>query len=492
MVKRYANKKVDRIFSDENKLALWQATELAVIEAGVKLGKVPAEAFERIKRIWTSTPIDIEWWLKRDEEIKHDLNAFIDERIRHLPPELQQYVHANGITSYDTEEPAFARMLLDCAALTDESYRALLAAVMDLAIRHRHTIMMARTHGQEAELQSFGARCLTWFSDLGAAWGDIGALLDKLRFSKISGAIGKYGSIDPELEREALGILGFEPYYGATQIMPRVIYARLGQALCNLVMVIQKIALDIRLNARSGRPLMREPFGKRQKGSSAMPHKKNTILTEQLEGMARMAKGFAGMITDSIPTWEERAIEQSCVERVAWPDLFHVTLRSLDVLTKVLKGLQVYPDNMLREVHESRGVYASAEAKEFLKAHGFAHEDAYRLVQLACFLAFELPEGWRQERERACGSYDEARKALETVESLEPDKVLSIRRIISRAILKTSDELDIGSEEVSAFNGRLRSLFGDTEIMEEWNRLFDPAFHLRNEAVLYKRILGID
>ena len=153
--------------------------------------------------------------------------------------------------------------------------------------------MMARTHGQEAELQSFGARILTWIVDLRQAYSGVELAQRNLHYCKLSGAIGKYGDMNPEIERLSLSILGFEPFHGATQIIPRTLQVPLAQSLMNLAMVIDKIGNDIRLSARSGRPLMQEPFGKKQKGSSAMPQKKNPIRTEQLEGMARMAKGFS-------------------------------------------------------------------------------------------------------------------------------------------------------------------------------------------------------
>ena len=177
-----------------------------------------------------------------------------------------------------------------------------------------------------------------------------------LDYSKLSGAIGNYGSINPEVEIKALELLELQPYYGATQIMPRELYAPLAQALAQIVSTLNKIAMAIRLGARSGNPIYHEPFKKTQMGSSAMPHKKNTIRTEQIEGMERMAHNYLQMIMENIKTWEERAIEQSCVERVAWPDLFHVTIHSLRSMNFVLSGLQVYPDNMLREIIESSSV----------------------------------------------------------------------------------------------------------------------------------------
>ena len=378
MIQRYATPKITQIFCDKNKLNLWQNTELALIQAMTNLGKIPPGIYERIAEAWLKNPIDIEWWKARDKEIHHDLNAFLDERYRFLPNELHCYVHKN-ITSYDTEEAPFAIMLKEAVICVSESYNELRDTLADMAIKYRHTIMNARTHGQEAEMQSFGARVLTWYQDLKMAKIQMDSATVNLQLSKLSGAIGKYGSIDPAIEKETLRIMGLTPYYGATQIMPRILYAPIAQSLSNMMAVIDKIATDIRLSARSGRVLMQEPFKKKQKGSTAMPHKKNTIVLERIEGLNVLAQGYALMISNTIKTWEERAIHQSSVERIAWPDLFHVTVLAINDLNKTLKGLKVYPDNMYKEILESRGVYASSEVKEFLKEHlvgdELAHED---------------------------------------------------------------------------------------------------------------------
>jgi len=494
MIARYEVKEISQTFSDETKVNLWQTLEMAVLLAMVNLKKIDHSIYSKIKEIWSANPVDIEWWLKRDEEIHHDLNAFLDERYRHLPVELHCYIHKN-ITSFDTEEAPFALSLQKALVLVDMYLSALTGTLTSLALRYRYTIMNGRTHGQEAEMQSFGARILTWLSDLEVAARSLKIASTNLQYSKLSGAIGKYGSIDPELEKETLRILGLKPLYGATQIIPRIIYVPVAQALANMVSVIDKIATDIRLAARSGRPLMQEPFKKKQKGSSIMPHKKNPISSEQLEGMAKMARGFAGMITDTIKTWEERSIEQSCVERVAWPDLFHVTIRSLNVLNKTLSGLQVYPDNMLEEILQSRGVYASGEVKEFLKEntadYGLSNEDVYRIVQLAAFNVFKpIPERMTI-RSKVSSSLAESWELLNSLGNLPAVKIISLADIIPNAGLEATDALDIETADVDRYNQALRELFRKDGIKERWSRLFTPEFLLRNEKVLYWEILGV-
>ncbi|QQG52274.1 MAG: hypothetical protein HY931_02930 [Candidatus Falkowbacteria bacterium] len=487
MLERYANSEINKIFTDEHKLQLWQETEFAVIRAMLRLRMIDRDDSAAIITTLQESPIDVEWWKKRDKEIHHDLNAFIDERVRYLPTELHQYFHKN-ITSYDTEEPAFARMLLEAIEVVLPLCGMLKEELITLALKYRFTIMNARTHGQEAELQSFGARCLSWLADYEVAAQALTRTLENLGYSKLSGAIGKYGSLNPEIEKLALADLKFKPFTGATQIMPRILYAPIAQALSNLVSVLDKIAGDIRLAARSGRPIMQEPFQKKQKGSSAMPHKKNTIRTEQVEGMARMARGYANMISESIKTWEERAIEQSSVERVAWPDLFHVTAQALKVMNLVMSGLKVYPDNMLKEIHESRGVYASSEAKEFLKTQGLAHEAAYRIIQLACFNVFEPSSDRLVIRENVPSSFGEANAYLKMISRLKAEKITSIEDFVPRAELRVSDSLDASWEDVHNYNAVLKKLFSDKETVGKWHRLFTPEHLLQHEKTLYEQM----
>ncbi|MDO8592461.1 MAG: lyase family protein [bacterium] len=501
MHERYEKEKIKAIWINENKLALWQETELAVIKANCNLGKFPAEVFIKMNQFLTQAPIDISWWKKRDVEIRHDLNAFLEERIRFISPDLQQYWHKN-ITSYDTEEPAFAKMLKMSVDIVGDSCDKLLATLFELAKKYRYTIMNARTHGMEAKLQSLGKRCLTWLKELWIGYGNLQTASKNLNYSKLSGAIGNYGGLDPEMEKEALVILGFMPFLGATQIMPRILYAPLAEALCQIVQTLDKIATDIRLGARSGRPIFQEPFGKTQKGSSAMPHKKNTISTEQLEGMARMAKGYLIMIMDNIKTWEERAIEQSCVERVAWPDLFHVTVHSLENMNKVLSGLVVFPDNMLQEIVESRGCYASDEAKELLKElgapFGLTSEEAYRIIQLAAFNAFEISENRQIFRAAIAESLEEADRFLtgfKLLRASDPREfacqpTVTLETIIASGLLSTSPQLEASAETVEQWNKILSQIFNDPGNLRRWQEIFQPSFLLKNEAKLYKEILG--
>jgi adenylosuccinate lyase len=493
MHERYLVPQISKLWSDEHTLELWQEVEFKVIRVSEELHLFPKGVFANMIAILRNLPIDIPWWKAKDKELHHDLNAFLAERVRHLPLELQEFFHKK-MTSYDTEEPAFTLKLKDSYTYVVEEIQLLLEILKELAVRYRYTIMYAHTHGQGAELQTFGKRCLTWYRDLVEDLKLLNQASEKLNYSKLSGAIGNYGSISPEVENRALALLGLEPYYGATQIMPRELYAPLAESLAQIVSTLNKIAIAIRLGARSGNPIFHEPFKKTQMGSSAMPHKKNTILTEKIEGMERMAHGYLKMIMDNIKTWEERAIEQSCVERVAWPDLFHVTIHSLRTMNQVLSGLRVYPDNMLKEILESHGCYASSEAKEVLlkygATYGLSREDCYRIIQLAAFNVF--PEN-NNNSFQLCQSLTEADAQILGKHSIYfSPPALDIKSVIEMGGLKVRDCLDISQEKVNSWNESLNEMFTDQKIIAEWNQIFLPSYLLKNESKLYKEILGVD
>ena len=499
MTERYEHSEIAGIWSDREKVKRWQNAELAVILARENAGDIPSGIYIKIKNALEQNPCDIAWWREREKVLHHDLNAWLEERIRFIPAELQQYFH-QGLTSYDTEEPAFALALKDSLGVVCELAKNLLESLKKKALWYRYLPMNGRTHGQEAELQSFGRRCTTWYKEVDTTFSILNRVSEEATsYSKLSGATGNHSGVSPEIEKRALEIVGLKPLYGVTQIMPRGLYAPLASALMILVLVCHKVALDVRLGARSGKPLWHEPFGKKQKGSSAMPHKKNTVLAENTEGMARLAFGDASSLQWNIVTWEERAIEQSSVERVAWPDLFHVTVQALGTMTKVIEGLVVYPDNMLREIIDARGTYASNEAKEFLVRHGatvgIGREDAYRIVQLASFNAFEPSSGSRFARETRydrLDGFDLIGGLMEKIKHDEP-QLVSIEDIIPEGRLHWTSKLDSDTHTIERWNEKLLSLFGTdrcSDMHVEWSQLFKPYRVFEREKVLFEKVLG--
>lgn len=494
MHERYIDKETEAVWGTENTQALWQKTELAVIEARVNLGKVPRNIFEEITRILANAPIDIAVWKELDGKLHHDLNAFLDERRRFLPSELQVYFH-QGLTSYDTEEAAFATKLRTSLLKVNHLLIALIDVLGAKACEYRYVLKLDHTHGQEAELATFGQTCLVWRNDILHCQHLLDSSWQGLQWSKLSGATGRYTDIEPELENETLRILGFKPWIGATQIMPRLLYASIAEALTQIVLQLEKVAIDFRLGARSPRPLWQEPFGKKQKGSSAMPHKKNTILTEKISGMASLAKGYLLTLVDQIKTWEERDIAQSSVERVAWPDLFHVVIHSISVMTKVLRDMKIYPDNMLLEITESCGCYASATAKEtlteLLLPYRFNREDAYRIVQLAAMNAREPSAQRLKIRDVRPSSLSEAAVILTAFAEVhsEPTPLLNIKDIIRDAKLRQTEQLETTVEQVDGWNKVLRLVFGDVTARARWEESFSPEYLLRNEGHLFENLI---
>ena len=487
MIKRYADEKIDQIWANPNKLFLWQKTELAVIEARCQLGIYPQDVYEKINKILLKNQIDIDWWLVKDKEIRHDLNAFIDERIRHLPAELHQYFH-DGMTSYDTEEPATALMLIRSVNEVEIKIIEMENLLKNLALKYQYSPMLGRTHGQEAKIQSVGKRFYSYYQNFQLAVRQLKSAKELLQYSKLSGAVGNYQGVTPEEEKKALSLLGLKPFKGATQIMPRSIFKPIIDTLEQIVYSLTQITEDIRLNARSGLPLMHEPFAKKQKGSSAMPHKKNTIKCEQQIGMLTMSENFASMLRQRILTWEERAIEQSCVERVAFPDLFHIVLRSFYNVSKILKEIPVFTDNMMIEILNSKGCYASEEAKNWLKVkgaeYGLAHEDAYRIVQLAAFLA-HLPDKSRQElRQNPPQSYQTAESNLKNLKINNQQK--SIEIIIANGELEIISDLELNQKEINRWKEVLSKIFANKDNLAEWQNLFSISYHLRNEKYLFE------
>jgi adenylosuccinate lyase len=493
MIPRYDNAEISAIHTNVAKLLRWQDTELAVIEARVKLGEIAAEVHTEIKKILEANPPDVEWWLAKEKEVGHDFNAFIDERRRFLPVHLQAEFHKD-MTSYDGEEPAFAEGLNQSSNIIERTAAIdLFETIDDLARQHRFTAMLEHTHGQWAKLRTFGGRVLTWRTDLLIAFEQFQSAQSLCGQSRISGAIGNYGGgLTPEIEKTALDLLGLDPLLGSTQIAPRVLYAPLAQALLLICETLGKIANDIRLGARSGFTLWHEPFTKKQKGSSAMPHKKNPIITEQMFGMLMMARGRVLALTSIIQTWEARDIGQSCVERVDWVDLFHITMRMLTQMTKVLKGLVVYKDNMLREIIEARGTYASDEAKNFLAAEfavrGIEAETAYRILQLASFCVFQPDEFWTHVRNSQSESLDDVDALLSSASRNPPSQIVSIQDFIPSARLFPVAELEADQETVTRWNEILADLFSNPEIRAEWNVLFKPSHLLQRRTVSLRAV----
>ncbi|MDD5341092.1 MAG: lyase family protein [Patescibacteria group bacterium] len=491
MIKRYVNKKIEEIWALGKKYELWLMLELTVIRIRCAMGMFPKYTHEKI----CDALGEIEFGDKQIAEIaeiekktKHDLNAFIEWIKARLPVDLRMYIHWK-MTSYDTEEAPFSLMLLESFDLVIQQCDHLCDVLHEMVYKYRYVPMLGRTHGQEAKLQSFGLRALRWYLALDEARQQLLDSQKEIKLSKLSGAIGNYQGITPEEEDAVLRSLGLKPFVGASQIMPRILHQPLVNALLMIVGSLTQIAEDIRIAARSGLPLMQEFFDKGQMGSSAMPHKKNTITCENQIGTWRMAKGYGNMLRDCMLTWEERAIEQSCVERVAWPDLFHVVMQSFKNMASVLERLQVFPDHMMLEIDNSHGCYASEEAKELLKEFGLIDE-AYKIVQLAAANVHEhgqvLSDYRKQLQASSVEGYPDIDDAVLLGKHYRSEEVDSINRVISQGDLRPAEALGHSEETVSAWNKKLKEIFADPKKLEKWNEVFTITFQLRNESFIFE------
>lgn len=494
MDERYAQSDIAKIWELIGKLSLWQDFELAMIQAREHLGRIPKGTHEKIKTILSQHPIDLELFHELDHQLHHDMNAAAQERRGRLPVELQGYYH-EIVTSYDIEDGPSAIMITRSVAVVNWCLDDLEKELTRLALDHRYTIKMHYTHGQAAEIGTLGAEFLVFLQIIKSVRMRLDALREDLDYGKMSGATGCYTTIKPDEEELALKSMGLIPYIGATQILPRSLWTPIASTMSDIVLLLNKLATDIRLSARSDFPTMREGFGKKQMGSSVMPHKRNPIKLEQLEGMARMACGFGAMIKPSPITWEYRSIEMSSVERIAWPDLFHVATYSLRSMTKILRNLEVYPDAMMEIVLRSAGTWAASGAKVFLtdvlRDSGLSAEEIYRIVQLASFNALG-PQGLRKQiRAQKFKSLEEAERRMKGLAQEPCDWPRSIEEIIACGDLHPSPALGLDARWVENANTILSDLFERPGVLADWRKVFSLEKAVKGENYLYLQILGV-
>ncbi len=398
---RYCDPRIAGKWTKGYKASKWDAVELAVIEARVKLGRVPESEFLIIKEALANKPVDIEWWEKREAQVGHDYESYCDERKRHLPAWLQHRWHQD-LTTYDGQDPAFMLILQECVSIVKEDVLVLFGALYKLARQHRFSMSLGKTHRQFAELQSFGKRFLTYVVQFDASCEELDKARGNLAFGKFAGPVGNYGLLDPELEKAACDILKLEVKYGVTQIIPRELLVPVANALSQMAQTIYKIANDICESTTGAYPICHVPFPRKGKGSSAMPWKRNPWRLEGLKGMADMALARQFSIARTIQTAFERDMGQSCVERNEWEDLFNIVVYAMKTLDSVLDKLEVYPDNMMREIDDSHGTYAGLAARDFLVSLGFDDQEAYRIIQVSGWMTLMPTLVGEQMRQGVC------------------------------------------------------------------------------------------
>ena len=376
MIARYTRPEMEQVWSEAARLQRWLDVELAVVDELAARGEVPADAARTLRR---DARVNVARMQEIEAEVHHDMIAFVSSVAETLGDE-SRFLHL-GLTSSDVVDTAFAMQLRDAAELLLASLDRLRAAVRQQAERHKHTPMIGRTHGIHAEPITFGLKCASWYAELGRGRRALVEARDLIAHGKLSGAVGTFANNPPEVEAGVCRRLGLTPEPIATQVVPRDRHAQFFSRLAVLAGTCERIATEIRHLQRTEVGEALEPFGRGQKGSSAMPHKRNPILTENLCGLARLVRGYALAALENMALWHERDISHSSVERVIAPDATIVLDFMFARLAGVVGGLDVRPEAMERNLDHLGGAIFSEQVLLALVRRGVRRDDAYRLVQ---------------------------------------------------------------------------------------------------------------
>ena len=392
MIARYSRPAMARIWSDEGKLATWLEVELAATAAWAELGVVPADAARALQENASApTPERV---AEIEATLHHDTAAFVDAVAEGLGEEGRWFHY--GLTSSDVVDTALALQIREAGRLILDGIDRAFAAVVARAEEHRATLTIGRTHGVHAEPTTFGLKLAGWAFELDRGRRRVARGLEGMRVGKLSGAVGTYAATDPELERIACERLGLEPAPTSTQILQRDRHAELLAALAVVASSLDKFALEIRHLARTEVAEVQEPFGKGQKGSSAMPHKRNPVVAERICGLARVVRGAAVVGLENVALWHERDISHSSAERVVIPDAFLAVDYMLDRFTWLMDGLVVREERMRRNLEASHYLFFSQRVLLALVESGLSRDDAYRLVQRNAMRAWDEELDFRE------------------------------------------------------------------------------------------------
>jgi len=376
------------LWTDNYKFQTWLRVEIAVCEAQAELGYIPKEAVETIK---AKAKFDPERILEIEAEVRHDVIAFLTN-VNEYVGDAGRYIHL-GMTSSDMLDTALSLQMVDSLQVILVHVENLIQAIRYKAQEHRDTVMIGRSHGIHAEPITFGFKLAGWLAEMLRHRERLNTLQDRIAVGKISGAVGTYANIDPKIEALTCQLLGLKPDTASTQVISRDIHAEFLNVLALLGASIERFAVEIRNLQRTDVLEVEEFFSKKQKGSSAMPHKRNPIKSERLTGMARILRGNAMAALENVALWHERDISHSSVERVVLPDSCILTHFMLVETTELIKNLLVYPENMARNMNVYGGVVFSQRVLLALVGKGLAREDAYAIVQSNAHTAWNIEDG---------------------------------------------------------------------------------------------------
>ncbi len=385
VIARYSRPEMTRVWSDEAKLASWLAVELAVVDAWAQIGAISAETASAIRaRAVVPSPERV---AEIERKTNHDVAAFVDAVAGDLGDDGRWFHY--GLTSSDVLDTALALTVQDGGGIVLDGIDRALRAVMDRAEEHRDTLTIGRTHGVHAEPTTFGLKLAGWAFQLDRDRRRVGAAVEGLRVGKMSGAVGTYAAAPPEIERLACEALGLEPAPSSTQILQRDRHAELLSALALLASSLERFALEVRHLARTEVREVEEPFAEGQKGSSAMPHKRNPIVAERICGLARVVRGHAQVGHENVALWHERDISHSSAERVVLPDAFLAVDYMLDRFARLVEGLVVRPERMRENLEATGGLFFSQRLLLALVDSGLDRDSAYRAVQRHAMRAWD-------------------------------------------------------------------------------------------------------
>ncbi len=376
------------LWTEAYKFKTWLEVEIAVCEAQAELGYIPAEAVAEIKEKANFDPQRI---LEIEAEVRHDVIAFLTN-VNEYVGDAGRYIHL-GMTSSDVLDTALALQMVASLDVIMSHVEALIQAIRYQAQQHRSTVMIGRSHGIHAEPMTFGFKLAGWLAEMLRHRDRLCQLRKTIAVGQISGAVGTYANIDPRIETLTCQALGLEPDPASTQVISRDRHADFMNCLALLAASIERFAVEIRNLQRTDVLEVEEFFSKGQKGSSAMPHKRNPIRSERLTGMARLIRGYAVAALENVALWHERDISHSSVERVALPDACILMHFMLVEATKLIKNLLVYPDNMARNMNVYGGVVFSQQVLLALVKQGFNREEAYTIVQSCAHQAWNTADG---------------------------------------------------------------------------------------------------
>lgn len=377
MIDRYAREEIKNIWDLNSKFNYYLKVELAVCEAYAKIGRIPKVTLEQIKQ---NAKFSVQRIDEIEKEVRHDVIAFLTNVNESVGAENAKYIHM-GLTSSDVVDTAFALQIKDSTNIILKEFNNLLTTIKNLAFKHKNTVCIGRSHGIHAEVTTFGTKLLNWYDELERAKFNLENSLKEISVGQISGPVGTYSNLPPEIEKYACKELDLEPAKISTQIISRDRHAKFMSDVAIIASLIEKYATEIRHLARTEVREVEEGFGKNQKGSSAMPHKKNPVLCENLCGLARVVRSNMLTSFENINLWHERDISHSSAERIIFPDSLTLIDFMLHRFNNVMEHLVVFDKNMLKNTQLYGGIIYSQKVLLKLVEKGLTREEAYKIVQ---------------------------------------------------------------------------------------------------------------